>query len=359
MKKIILPLLAATVLSGPAFADDSANEGLNLGVHGYFKAYGVWVDQDYTGTSSLRDFDMIRDTEIHFTGETTLNNGLTVGADIGTEADQGGSFAITDSFVYFSGDFGRFNVGATDGATYLLQVQAPAADGVYDGMDQYYTPFNYTATDVAQLANIEFDYDQDLSTPSDKITYISPVYSGFQYGVSWTPESRSSSRGLDGVDTGTGLADILDFAARFENEASFGSYRLGGGYTTAEKRQIWNAAADFDIGAFGIGAVYTHDNQDEKNAFESSTTSTGQTQWILGADYTVGSLTYAVSYLNQNNEFSANDIDTDRYTGGVSYNMGPGIDMRGLVSYIDHNVDSGLGHDVSGTAAMLGTSISF
>lgn len=354
MKKYLLPLLAATVLSGPAFAADSG-EGLNLGVHGYFKAYGVWVDQDYTGTSSLRNFDMIRDTEVHFTGEVALDNGLTVGADVGADGDQGGSFDVSDSFVYFSGDFGRFNVGATDGITYLLQVQAPAADGVYDGMDQYFTPFNYSATDVSQLANIEFDYDQDLSTPSDKITYISPSYSGLQYGVSWTPESRTASRGLNGVDTGTGLADLLDLAVRFENEASFGSYRVGAGYTTAEARQIWNAAADLDIGSFGIGAVYTHDDEDEG----ASTGATGKTQWILGADYTVGSMTYAVSYLNQNNEFTSNEIDTDRYTGGVTYNMGPGIDMRGLVSYIDHGVDAALGHDVDGTAAMIGTSISF
>jgi outer membrane protein OmpU len=354
MKKIILSTVAMSLMSMPVFAADDAG-GLDLGVHGYFKSYGVWVDQDYTGTSSLRDFDMIRDMEIHFTGETTLDNGLTVGADVGTDGDQGGSFAVADSFVYFSGDFGRFNVGSTDNVTYLLQVQAPAVDGVYDGMDQYFTPFNYAATNVARLSEIEFDYDQDVSNGGDKISYISPSYSGFQYGVSWTPEQRDTSRGLTGVDTGTGLADILDVAVRFENETSFGSYRIGGGYTAAEERTAWNGAVDLNIGSFGIGAVYTQDNEDEG----ATSLHTGQTQWILGVDYTVGATTWAASYLNQNNEFTANEIDTDRYTAGASYNVGSGVDFKGVVTFIDHDVDSGLGGDVDGTSAMVGTSIAF
>ncbi len=353
MKKIAFSVVVATLLSGTAFAQEEA--GVNLGVHGYFKAYGVMNNQDYTGTQSLRNVDIIRDMELHFTGETKLDNGLTVGADVGADGDQGGSFAIADSFVYFSGDFGRFNVGSTDNVTYLLQVQAPAVDGVYDGMDQYFTPFNYAATDVARLADIEFDYDQDVTNGGDKVSYISPSYSGLQYGVSWTPESRSASRALDGVDSGTGLADVLDVAVRYESDASFGSYRVGGGYTVAEQRAAWNGAVDLDIGAFGIGVVYTNDNEDEG----ATTAATGKTQWILGVDYTMGATTFGASYLNQDNEYGVNEINTDRYTAGVNYNVGSGVDFKGLVTFINHDVDTALGHDVDGTAGMIGTSISF
>lgn len=339
---------AAVLAAGPASAQDSAT-GVKLGVSGYFKGYVVYADQN---TDGLRETDIIRDTEVHLTGSTTLDNGLTVGADIGTAVDVGDSSDITDSFVYFSGNWGRVNAGATDGAGYLLQVTAPAADANYDGMDQYYTPFTTAGTAVE---NVEFDYDQDLSTPNDKLTYITPVYSGFQAGISWTPKV-GNSRGLNGVSSDSGLQDIIDLAARFENETSWGSYRAGVGYETAEERQLWNAALDFDIGAFGVGAVYTHDNMDDA---ATPSTATSQRQYILGVDYTTGNYVLAASYLNQKNEFGADDVKTNRYTGGVTYNYGPGIDFHGVVSHIDHDVDAALGDDVKGTSLMLGTSISF
>jgi outer membrane protein OmpU len=353
MKKLIVGATLALFSVSPAVAADQG--GLDLGVHGYFKAYTAWADQGGTGGDTLRNVDMVRDTELHITGETTLDNGLTVGADVGVDGDQGGGFDVADSFVYFAGNFGKLNVGSTDGAAYLLQVQAPAVDANYDGMDQYFTPFNYSVTSVTGLSDIEFDYDQDVTTGGDKLTYISPMYDGFQFGVSWTPEVRTASRGTNGVDTATGLADVVDVAARFGNETSWGDYSVGAGYTTAEDRSVWNAGVDANMGAFGVGVVYTHDDEDEG----ASGTASGQTQWIAGVDYTSGAMTYAASYLNQNNEFGSNDIDTDRYTVGAVYSVGSGVDFRGAVTWIDHQVDAGLGSDIDGTAVMLGTSITF
>ena len=344
---------AAVLVSTLAFAQDEG-KGINLGMTGYFKGYTVYNSQDEAAGTEARDFDIIRDTEIHFVGSMSLDNGLTVGVDVGSTVDQGDSFDIQDSYVYFQGGLGKVNFGATDGAAYLLQVAAPSADANLDGMDQYFTPVNYAATGVAALEGLEFDYDQDLTTPpSDKLTYITPNFAGFQAAVSWTPEVRSSSRSLNGVDDGTGLSDAIDLAARFDNETSWGSYAIGAGYTTAEERDLWNVGVDFNIGAFGIGGVYTHDNMDE------AATATSQRQYVLGVDYTVGSYVLGASYLNQNNEFGADEIDTQRYTAGVTYKFGPGVDFKGVVSHINHDVDAALGSDVDATSVLVGTSISF
>lgn len=343
--------LLGTLAATPALA---ANEpGIDLSTYGYFKGYVVSVSQDDDATGELRNVDIIRDLELHFAGSMTLDNGLTVGVDVGAAADLGDSFDIQDSFAYFSGDWGRVNLGATDGAAYLLQVSAPSVDGNYDGMDQYYTPFHYAGT---PMEGIEFDYDQDLSTPTDKLTYLTPVFSGLQAGVSWTPKAGTTSRSLNGVNDEDGLLDVVDLAARFGNETSWGAYTLGAGYSFAEERSLWNIAADFDIGAFGIGAVYTDDDFDDAIA---ATTVTDQRQYIVGVDYTIDSYVLGASYLNQKNEFGVNDIKTDRYTGGVTYKYGPGVDFRGAVSHIDHDVDAPLGDDLQGTAVMLGTAISF
>ena len=94
--------------------------------------------------NSLRTFDFRRDNEIHFTGETTLDNGLTVGshtemkiAGSPSVGGPGGSGLIDESYAYFSGGWGRFNFGQEDGSAYLLQVSAPSADSNVDGMRVY------------------------------------------------------------------------------------------------------------------------------------------------------------------------------------------------------------------------------
>jgi outer membrane protein OmpU len=365
MKKLISTAALGALLASasPAFAADQA---VKLGMTGYFKGYMVYNDQDEQGSNKARKVDIIRDGELHFVGSSELDNGLTVGADIGATYDQGDSFDVVDSFVYFSGAWGRVNFGATDGAAYLLQVSAPSADANYDGMDQYFSPFRYSVTGATFLSNLEFDYDQDITTPSDKITYITPMFSGFQAGVSYTPDVATSSRAY-GVATddvaGANFGDAWDLAGRYTGEVSGMNLSAGAGYTmsalekedtTNDDRKAWNVGANVGFDQFTVGLVYTADDLGLDGNFD-------QTQWVAGVDYKVNdAYKLGASYLNQNNERGGSrEVDTDRYTGGVTYTAGPGIDFRGVVSHISHDVPAALGSDVDGTSVMLGTSISF
>src|SRR6267154_6343919 len=91
MKKLLLCTAAVAMglaLSTPAKA---AADGIKLGIGGDFKGYMVWDHQknDIDGlvTSKARGLDIVRATEIHFNGETTLDNGLTVGVYHEAEID--------------------------------------------------------------------------------------------------------------------------------------------------------------------------------------------------------------------------------------------------------------------------------
>ena len=81
MKKLLM--CSAAVALGLAVAAPAKADGIKLDLAGHFKGYVTWVSHD---SSSCRchhrqdpHFDILRETEIHFTGETTLDNGLTVG----------------------------------------------------------------------------------------------------------------------------------------------------------------------------------------------------------------------------------------------------------------------------------------
>lgn len=119
LKKV---LLAGTALVGLALASAPANAEVKLGLGGFMLGYGVHADSDI---NNRRDLDFKRVAEAHISGETTLDNGLTVGFH--TEQSLGGATLTDEAYTYFSGGWGRVNFGAEDGAAYLLQVAAPSA----------------------------------------------------------------------------------------------------------------------------------------------------------------------------------------------------------------------------------------
>lgn len=346
MKKLLLSTVAvaAMTVAAPAFAG-SDDSGVKLDVGGYFKGYGVWVDTD---TETNREVDMVRDTEVHLSGETTLDNGLTVGAHIEADADGADGFEVDESYAYFSGSWGRVNVGAEDGAAYLLQVAAPAADSNYDGIRQYVNPFQESdLNDPLGADDSALDYAQDFSGKTDKVTYLSPVMGGFQAGVSWS--AGADAQDLEGVHTES-TDDIYDVAVRYEGSFDAVSVTAGAGYTAVtgvEEGTAWNAGVDLGMGAFGLGAVYF--TQDDMSGTDTDSVDT----WVVGADYTTGPFTLGASYLNQDDEIDTVN-ETERYTGGVTYAYGPGMTFRGSVSYQQEDVS-----DVDGTAVMLGTQVNF
>ena len=196
MKKI---LLAGTAIVGAAILASPAQADLKIDLGGHFRGYGVFADNDETGgagtSNDLRGFEFKRDMEVHFSGETTTDSGLTVGVhaelDLGNEGAnesgatvlpaQPGYFSFTDNdpnqldeaYIYFSGGWGRVNFGSEDGAAYLLQVAAPSADSNVDGMRVYVQALNADVWDDGTANNsilggngLDFNYRLDSTTHS-------------------------------------------------------------------------------------------------------------------------------------------------------------------------------------------------
>jgi len=377
MKKI---LLSSAALCGLAMVATPAAAQVNLEIGGHFKGYGAYVDQEETG-ADVNDFDFIRNTEVHFGGETTLDNGLTVGAHIEVEADAsatgGDSFGVDESYIYFSGSWGRINVGDEDGASYLLQVAAPSADSNIDGIRQFVNPVNLAGALSVADANIlspgliggqnsgGIDYDADASGKTTKLTYLSPIASGLQFGLSFSPDTDGAT------ENGIGLDDVEDtigrtYEAALRYEGTFNNVGViaGAGYSygdneandpavgiDSDDREQWNVGVDLDIGAFGVGVAYVEDNGGLDSGDDEETL-------VVGVDYTTGPFKLGASYYTQDNTFAVDGLDTERYAGGVTYTYGPGMTLRGSIGYIEHE-DGGLSEDIDATYVTVGTQINF
>ena len=424
MKKLLLTTAAA----GVAFAAAPAYAQIEVNVGGYFKGYGAFVDQDEDpnnaatpadDSQSVNDFDIVRDSEIHIGGETTLDNGLTVGVHLEMDADGGDSFNVEENYAYFSGGWGRVNFGAEDGSAYLLQVSAPSADSNIDGIRQYINPVNYNvllangealgllgdAKLGTTVGNVAIDYDQNVTAYNDKLTYLSPILNGFQIGVSYTPDNgyASSLGGIGTDDVVSSFGEAYEGALRYEGQFNNVGVIAGAGYThleieatnfqgltgdtpvgatdiavgeASDDRTAWNVGLDLDFGPFGIGAIYKEDDFGEvvetaATATEGPVVGDDEETFVIGVDYTTGPFKLGASYMDVDNTFGVRDLDTTRYSGGVTYTYGPGMTFRGSIGYIEHEL-AGIGgnldtaptpdvtrNDVDSTYVTIGTQINF
>lgn len=385
MKKLLMSTAVAGLV---AFAATPAHAQIEVSVGGHTKQYLGWLDQDTNsgGVAEERSFDHVSESELHFDAVGVADNGLEYGFHVETEVDAADSGnTIEESYLFLSGDWGRVNMGAEDGANFLLQVAAPSADSNVDGIRQDIQPVNYTATllpgteagstvlgnylTAAGGAFEGIDYDNDESGKANKVTYLTPVLNGFQAGLSYTPDvgdaeaaGPSYSNGLSGfnIEDSARFEEAYDLGARYEGTFNNVGVAFGGGYThventstavTADDLKEWNVGLDLDIGAFGVGAVYTEENRGIDDNGDSET-------YVVGVDYVNGPFKLGASYLNNETELSATtETEIDRYTGGVIYTAAEGLTFRGSVSHITHE-STGL-NDTDATSVLGGVQFNF
>lgn len=355
MKKLLLATAAIALIAPAAQAE------VKLDLGGYFKGYAGYSDQDAGG---LKKFDLKRKSQVAFTGETTLDNGLTVGYNgtlfqetfDNTAAPPFGANDDTQlerSYLYFSGNWGRVNLGRENGAAYLLQVSAPGADANVDGQDIAFSFYNPNGV-------VRQDYKHTVvgAQYADKVSYLTPKFNGFQAGVTYTPtvEQKVVNQNVAGqpVKAVTDYEDLMEIAARYDGEFSGVGIHAGAGYSQADANVVagtddlksYNAGLKFTVDSFGFGASYL--NEDAGSAFYDSRT------WVLGADYTYGAYTFGASYFNTKEK--ALNSDLDRVTVGAGYTFGPGMKFNGTVGFYNGEYAAG---DNDATVVTLGTDIQF
>jgi outer membrane protein OmpU len=365
MRKV---LLAGTALVGLVAMAAPAHAELKTEIGGYFRGYGVYADNDETSTAaagdSLHSFEFRRDNEIHFNGETTLDNGLTVGAH--TEINLGGAAVAQDeTYAYFSGGWGRVNFGAEDGAAYLLQVAAPSADSNVDGLRPYISGLNNTVWVGHAVAGVPAGTALELQSLTsyqhadfrmvDRLTYLSPKFNGFQAGVSYTPIAAKVAgiQGMSVDDAAAANDDLWEVAARWDGEFSGVGISAGAGYSSAATQttvaaapgaefsddlQTWNGGVNFTWSGFSLGGGYHWTN----NGINAGAGASGDTDvWTVGLGWDNGPYHLGGNWLQGSADpgvrlltGGANTgVDYNQYALGGGYTYGPGMTFRGAFKW--------------------------
>src|SRR5262252_10722102 len=325
----------ALVAASLAVGEASAASGLQLGINGFFRnAIGAaWGNGPMANVSTVggayssaglnsfdkQDVSMRQEIRINFTGETTLDNGITVGVLVGLNgenvAKSGSMNQINRAYADFSGKFGLLRIGETDSALGSDCVTDPGNVTSNFGVNQTTgitnvsnSPAGYFSTfGVAPMGSIGTCYG--IESKGNKVMYFSPSFGGLTFGVSFTPTGgqRRAGNGLSyGTDVtapGPGNAgnNILSVGVDYSHDFGGWNLTLGGGgewaftqYTaagnTSGAQPAWyQGGAQFGFGHFAVGfsgAYYT--NYAHAGYAANTVGSTGD-GWALtaGGSYTI------------------------------------------------------------------------
>lgn len=342
MKKI---LIASSALVAVAFAGQAqASEKIKLSVGGYMEQWIGGADQD----SNVESFGAMQsDTEVHFKGATTLDNGIEVGASIEFEAEGEASNNTDEQYLYVNGGFGQIKLGQEDGAAGDMSITAPSVGpaGVNDGDMPNYVTFNVTPDNV-------WDDGDD-----NKVTYYTPVLGGFRAGVSYTDDDTSeasdekSATGDNVVSAGVEFNHDFDgvslaVAATGENKGEGNWYHVGG--TVGFGNFTVGASYGKKDGDFGL-TNRTTNNQDDDMGVD------------FGVSYAMDAAIVSATYMYAEMEDDATTAGTDEFNGvdlGLAYTLGAGVAWKSSVFWFDYD-GVAASDDNEGYGVITGLALSF
>jgi hypothetical protein len=356
-----LTLLSTTALISAGLASlagpspTQAAEGVQLGLGGYYgAAAGVLFEQSGEAGEHTRNLVFRQDVEVHFKGEATLDNGLTVGARIEMEGQQSDD-QIDEVWAYFKGGWGQLRFGDDDDATEQLGYLIPSASNIF-GVDSPYIEFG---NDHGGFTNGIFQTNStllDISGDATKIIYFSPTFGGFNFAVSYAPDRRGedsysyySGPGGTTFSNDTGQAqNVVSAAVEFDRH--FGDLGLASGVGFAEG-QWENPIPDQDKLTWGMNAHldlnYEGFTFGGSMAYRSNYTTFGGgsdfTVYGVGATYNWDLWTLGLAWSHGNYEYTSNndddDLDIVQFTG--RYDLGSGISLDAMVGVNNLDTPSG------------------
>jgi len=363
MKKQLLTstaLVAAGVLavSGPALAQGKPSLTIGGSTE---QIFGVGSNADaFDAVNGARvGWDQHSDTEIHFNGSVTLDNGIkivtrtelegeSVDAVNGTSNTTNGAGAgvqdyIDETWMRISGSFGEVRLGSGDPAAMAMTTGylGTWATGVgqnhsFDIPDWISNPGTVSASTVARV---------DITSDAEHISYFTPRFSGFQAGISYIPstvEDVNNQRQL----TAGGDTDGWSLGVNYVGKFSGVGIGIAAGYAQTNEStvdrdddSVWGVAGRFDFQGFRVALSWV-DNDSQEAKTTGVTAAQGQETFEAGVRYTFGpnavSLTYQDAQATGNAAASQND-ELQAMTIAYRRTLGPGVSWKVTAMTADYD----------------------
>jgi outer membrane protein OmpU len=379
-------LVAASVLALGSTGAMAAGKALSVKVSGSYKAQVGYAKQsagfiqtnDGTATTSYNTIDVKTDSEVHFKASGSTDSGIKIGVCIELESDQNKNAGdhIDGSYMTIGGGFGTLMMGSSAAAAAVLAVNAPStgAVGVFGG-DSSAWVVKPTAVAVSPVVGGNIGGNDKM-----KIRWTSPSFSGFTAGASYVPDLSSADGNMpsNGGNGGTDASQV-DVALKYSGKMGTTAVSGSAGWwsvdqtTTAANASTategYSLGVSTTMGAITVGAGYkeidTKGHQIGGRQISLSGTANSQDEEAVnfGISWAQGKTTVALNYFNVEKEMaSATDGEDSvtKWTLGLKYGMGPGIDFLGTVQNVNWQDEGTLAlNNNKGTAFVGGVAVKF
>jgi len=408
MRKLLLgtTAVAAAALFGASHA--SAQEAPTVRIGGYFEFNGAYVDDDIdsnavtvgTGTNartySRSKLDFRSDAEIHVLVSGKAANGLTYGMAVELQVDNiggGGSgtggagtgIDTDEMWGYVSTPtMGTLQFGDQDNAADQLAVTAPG-NVMRLGEATTWDDLVALNSDGTTYLVTEINDGND----STKIIYLSPQFFGFDFGVSFAPNSNEGERVYVASNTTTyqrdktGLSNEVSGSLRYRGTfgglgvaASFGAMRADAAetaYNAVSLQDVTQYEGGLSLAAYGItvGGYYTWGSFGGATRTAIRSGLDDATNWVIGATYKTGAIAFGALFgqAERDNGPTLSDRKQQIISVGASYSLAPGLELfTNYTNLDDENIANSTsnptsyaasGRDRSADIFVIGTRLSF
>jgi len=363
-------LLATSALAGVAFLTAgaasagpvSSSDTMTVTMSGYQIFQLNTLDSDNSdGRGRGYSFNQ-PEGEFAFVASAKTEGGITYGfrTEIGTE-----NISADELYGFIRGDFGTVEFGNQDGASNQMQIGAFNANGTGQGTlggTLGLEAFNAQAG-AGDAHLIRDDFEQFVYGDGNKIVYISPRFSGFQIGASWTPQSDAegdhdfADNSVAMGTTNIGFENVGDIAINYVGEFGDIGLRASAAYIFSDDQEtgagvamedlsVTKLGASVSFSGLTVGASYRH-NGDYEVALNGN--GDGGKWMAIGAMYRMDAWTFNASAARGTQKFGDGTLEqqNNRFGIGVGYSVAPGWDLMG--DYLNLSRENNNGNATPGT----------
>lgn len=376
MKKTLLATSALIGASVVAAGAANAGEAPVVSFSGALSYEYIFDDNDARAANGS-DGHVItaneQQSELVWDARGTADNGLEYGANIQWRA-MGvglGAGAFDEAYLDFRGSWGRLFIGAEDGVDGLI---IPDANGIQVGTwgtdgNGAIRADNSISTVGASTALAYYHDPIHYTGDSNKIGYLTPSFSGFQAGVSFTPDSGDSGRSNF---TDNNVTNAVELAAAYNGDFDGIGIGLGASYGFADGNQAgttnsvngvedissWRVGASISVAGFSFAADYL-DNGDSLCSSAVGSQCDAGDGWSVGAAYSFGPGAISASWQTSDQTNTAGtDIEVDVFHAGLNYQIAEGLSAR-INGYHFSAESTAVANDPDSTVVVVGTRVTF
>lgn len=236
--------------------------------------------------------------------------------ELGSQHDAGSKIRITAEEVTAGGDWGKYaNLGGTKME--------------YKGMTPEFV--DYSEYFLDGVYRTKLDQINDRAEPARKISYFTPTFKGFKFGISYTPDSANTGGTVfNKISAGKQEINVNEENLTIEINRNVKNAFSGG---VSYEHNITDGV-DFKMslsGEYGKAAggykMIANKDKDDEATLKEGILSDLKT-FNIGTVFTYGNFSYGASYGNlgkslTNKDYNKTSRETHYYNAAIGYGQGP------------------------------------